>query len=101
MRVGPFKKPASFLNIFLISRPLARLGVRVAMELSHKTLLALASSAITWLLLVGVSLQSLAKQMMFWPERTGLSGVACAGLTAAHGAGEVSIVDCITPASRH
>src|SRR5687767_5523254 len=34
-------------------------------EFSHRTLCCFASSRITWLLLVGSSLQSLAKQMMF------------------------------------
>src|SRR4051812_37707101 len=63
----PRKKLPSFLKIFLMSRPLVRLGARVAMELSQTTLLVLASSIITWLLLVGVSDQSLAKQIMFWP----------------------------------
>src|ERR1700683_4937837 len=68
MWVVPRRKLPSFLNIFRMSRPLAKLGARVAIEFSQSTLLVLASSAMTWLLLVGVSLQSLAKQMMFCPD---------------------------------
>jgi hypothetical protein len=60
-------KALSFRPILRTSDPLVKVGVRVVIELSHSTLLRSASRRMTWLLLVGSSLQSLAKQTMFWP----------------------------------
>src|SRR5262249_807859 len=74
-RVGPFAKLTTLSRIFLRSRPLVSFGVRVAILFNHSTLLSRASIRITWLLLVGSSLQSFAKQtILSWvnmgPERT-------------------------------
>src|SRR6202044_3872264 len=64
---GPSEKLFSLRPIFCRSRPLVNVGVRVEIEFSHRTRLSFASNRMTWLLLVGSSLQSLAKQMMFSP----------------------------------
>jgi hypothetical protein len=64
-RSGPRAKLRSFLTILPTSPPFVKSGRRVAIELSHRTWLVLARILITWLLLVGSSNQSLAKQTMF------------------------------------
>ncbi len=61
---GPLAKAASLCITLPKSRPLVRLGVRVATELSHNTRRLRASSRNTWWFEVGSSSQSLAKAMM-------------------------------------
>ena len=63
---GPSAKLRSFFPIFERSRELVNDGARVAIELSQRTRLSFASIRITWLLLVGSSVQSFAKQTTSW-----------------------------------
>src|SRR5213076_2311995 len=54
--------------IFFRSRPLRRFGVRVPTEFSQRTRLFFPRSRMMWLLLVGFSSQSFAKQMISWSD---------------------------------